>query len=218
MKKANTQKKLRSQRAALLATSEMMIIIPVAVMLLFVLIDTAVLACCKLKLGAVVEESAKFVADLDNDRDIDKEATKYVDGLLKASGQPVKSLKVKVRKFEINDAAAISLTVEGNYPLVQNNFLPAEITLGETAAALVPARKICGYVAISLTPMPIRKTSSARLSTARLCDPTASCRFGLFPTRRQSALQSGAFDPAPKLENIKAQKQDSYFNGLQSIY
>jgi hypothetical protein len=218
VKKANTQKKLRSQRAALLATSEMMIIIPVAVLLLFVLIDASVLACCKLKLGAVVEESAKFVADLDNDHDIDKEATKYVAGLLKASGQPVTSLKVKVKKFEINDAAAISLTVEGNYPLVQNNFLPAEINLGETAAALVPARKICGYVAISPDAYADPANKRHPAIYCPIVRPNRKLPIWTFPYETSIGSLNLERGPAPKLENIKGQKQDSYFNGMESIY
>ena len=141
-----TQQLPRSERAALLATSEMVIIIPIAVMLLFLIVDSAVLACCKLKLGAVTQDSAKFIASLDNGLDADREAQKYIEGLLKASNQPVKGLKVKVNKIEINEAAAISIVVRGNYPLVENNLLPGSITLTETAAALVPARKVCGYV------------------------------------------------------------------------
>ena len=118
-------------------------------MLLFVIVDSAVLACCKLKLGAVTQDTAKFVADLDNDQDVDRQTRLYIEGLLKASNQPVKNLKVKLKRFEINDAEAISVTVEGSYPLLENHLLPAQITLSETAAALVPSRKICGYVAIS---------------------------------------------------------------------
>ena len=217
MNKANT-KKSRSQRAALLATSEMMIIIPVAVLLLFVIIDSAVLACCKMKLGAVVQESVKFVADLDTDQDLDKEASKYVTGLLQASGQPVKSLKVKVKRFEINDALAISVTVEGNYPLAQSNLLPAEITLTETAAALVPARKICGYVAISPDSYadPLNKRRPAVYCP--IVRPNRKLPIWTFPYDTAIGSLNLQRGTAPKIENIPVQKPDSYFSGLESIY
>jgi hypothetical protein len=211
-------KRLRSQRAALLATSEMMIIIPVAVLLMFVIVDTAVLACCKLKLGAVVQDSAKFIADLDSDQDANKEAPKYIDGLLKASGQPVKSLKVKVARFEINDAAGISVTVEGTYPLVQSNLLPGEITLTETAAALVPARKICGYVAISPDAYadPINKRRPAIYCP--IVHPNRKLPIWTFPYDTAIGSLNVERGPIPKIENIPVQKQNAYFNGLESIY
>jgi hypothetical protein len=216
--KQATVKRIRSQRAALLATSELMIIIPVAVLLFFVIVDSAVLACCKLKLGAVVEESAKFIADLDSDQDIDKEAFKYVSGLLTASGQPVKSLKVKVKKFEINDASAVSITVEGSYPLVQSNLLPADITLSETAAALVPARKICGYVAISPDAYadPLHKRRPAIYCP--IIRPNRKLPIWTFPYETAIGSLNIERGPAPKIENIPVLKQDSYFNGVESIY
>jgi len=195
-----------------------MIIIPVAVLFVFVIVDSAVLACCKLRLGAVVQDSAKFMADLDSDKDADKEAAKYVEGLLKASGQPVKSLKVKVRKFEINDVSAVSVTVEGNYPLVQSNLLPGEITLTETAAALVPAKKICGYVAVSPDAYadPINKRRPAIYFP--IVRPNRKLPIWTFPYDTAIGSLNVARGPSPKIENIPVQKQDGYFNGVESIY
>jgi hypothetical protein len=216
VKKQNSGK--RNSRGLLLATSEMMIIIPVAVLLLFIIADSAILACCKLKLGAVTEDSAKFIADLDNDKDVEKEAAKYVAGLLKASGQPVKALKVKVKKLEINDAAAVSVTVEGNYPLFQNNLLPADITLAETAAALVPARKICGYIAISPDAYADPTGKRRPAIYCPIIRPNRKLPIWTFPYETSIGSLNLERGPAPKLENIVVQKQDSYFNGLESIY
>jgi hypothetical protein len=158
------------------------------------------------------------MADLDSDKDPDKEAAKYVEGLLKASGQPVKSLKVKVKKFEINDASAVSVTVEGNYPLVQSNLLPGDITLTETAAALVPARKICGYVAISPDAYadPINKRRPSIYCP--IVRPNRKLPIWTFPYDTAIGSLNVERGPTPKIENISVQKQDGYFNGMESIY
>ena len=79
----------RKKRGALLATSEIMIIVPLALVLLYAIIDGAILACCKLKLGAVCEQSAKVIADIDSDKNVEEESCKFVAGLLKAGGQQI---------------------------------------------------------------------------------------------------------------------------------
>ncbi len=210
-------KRQRSQKGLVLATSELMIIIPVVVMVLFLIVDTAILACCKLKLGAVAQDSARFIASLESDRDTNSEALRYVEGLLKASCQPVNSLKVKVRKFEINDAQAVSITVEGSYPLVDSKILPARITLTEIAAALVPTKKICGYVAIK--PDAYADPANNRYPAIYLpiVKPNRKLPIWTFPYDTAIGSLNLARGTAPRVDYV-AQKQEGYFNGLESIY
>lgn len=209
---------IRRQRGLLLATSEMMIIIPIAVLLIFLIADGAVLACSKMKLGAVVQESARFVADMNNDQDIDSEATKFIASLLKASGQPYKNLKVKTTKIDLNGAEAVSITVRGSYPLFQNNLLPAEITLTETAAALIPSRKICGYVAISPDAYADPQGKSRPAIYCPIVKPTKKLPIWTFPYETSIGSLNIERGPAPKMENVMLRDKDNYFSGMESIY
>jgi hypothetical protein len=191
-----------------------------AVLLLFLIVDSAVLACCKLKLGAVTQDAAKFTAELntDSDKEIDKTARKYVEGLLKESRQPYTNLTVKVKRFQISDAEALSVTVEGSYPLVENNLLPGRISLCETAAALIPARKICGYVAIS--PDAWADPSSQRRPSIYLpiVRPNRHLPVWTFPYDTAIGSLNLQRGTQPDLQRLSQQKTDDYFKGMESIY
>lgn len=211
-------KNRRNQKAFLLATTELMVIVPVAVMLFFLILNASVIACSKMKLGAVAQEAAKYTSELDSDRDLEKEAAKFVLGVLSAAGQPVKSLVVRVKRIEICDSQAVTVTVEGKYPLIESNLLPCQIPLKETAVALLPSRKICGYVAIS---------PDAYADPAGNRRPSVYCPI-VRPNRRlpiwtfpyDTAIGSLHLErgTAPKLESSPKPGDAGYFSGLESLY
>lgn len=213
-----SRRKIRNQKAFLLATSELMVIVPVAVALFFLILNASVIACSKMKLGAVAQEAAKFTAELDNDRDLEAEAGKFVSSILPASGQSVKELKVKVKRLEISECQAVSVTISGSYPLIESNLMPCRIPIIETAVSLLPSRKICGYVAIS---------------PDAYADPAGNRRPSLYcpivrPNRRlpvwtfpyDTAIGSLHLERGtpPKLDASPKPGDSGYFNGLESLY
>lgn len=142
----------RSSKGVLMATADILIMIPFIIGGAFFVTDSGLTSCYKQKLTFILNQAADYAVNLPPGTDVTKPTEQLVRDLTKKSGLQNSNLKIKVTTTTVGDNDAISVTATAAFPLLQGSFLPVQISLQDAAVAIIPANRICAAIAINPYP------------------------------------------------------------------
>lgn len=136
----------------MMATADIVIMLPLIIGGSFFVIDSGLASCYKQKLTFVLNQAANYAVNLPPDQSPIKPTESVAKELLKKSMATVTNLKINVQATTIGDNDAVTVSATAFFPLLQGSFLPIGITLQDQATAIVPANRVCAAIAINPHP------------------------------------------------------------------
>ncbi len=206
----------RNQNGAVMGVVDLAITIPIFVVGVFFLTDLAQMGSDKVKLSAVLTQAANYAATLPPDQDPAKPTEAVVKALCAQNNLIINGMKVTVKKTTIADCDAVSVNTTGFVPLLQGSMLPATVPIQDSAAAIYPANRVYGVVAISPYPYSCDNPAAAQSIYIPIIHPRSGTPIWQFPY--DAALNNlhvvqGNVPSPPATESI-----DRYFKERPSLY
>ncbi|MBC7996558.1 MAG: hypothetical protein IAF58_01350 [Leptolyngbya sp.] len=139
----------RQSSGMMMASTDFLITIPVVVLMAFFVMDAALGSYYKQRLGATLDQAAEFGANCPEGKDVRLLTEQMARDLLRRSAVKALKLKLAVKEIEVEGNNAIEVTATGEFPLLEGTILPVSIPIKETAVALIPVNKVCGFLAVT---------------------------------------------------------------------
>jgi hypothetical protein len=204
----------RTASGVIMATTDLMILLPIVVAGVACLCDFGELAWYKERLGFVLNQTANYAVNLPLDADQNRETERMLTALCTENCLQAAKLKIQVTKCTINDCEALTVNADVDVPLVKGSVLPAAVHLRDSATALVPANRICGAIAISPYPFSTENPDKNYSVYVPIVQPTRPLPVWQFPydaALNNMHIVQGECPPVPA-------KVDPYFSSRPSIY
>jgi len=208
----------RSKNGQVVATADLLLTVPLAILGSFFLIDAGLISYYKNKVSQVVTESAEYAVNLPAQEDPVTATEKMVEKLSTKNGLKAFSIKTTVKKVCIDDVDAISVSVNMNLPMVHCQWLPASSVISDTAVSLIPANKVCAVVSISPSDYARQYAGRGLSIYVPIVQPRRNLPVWSFPFDTAIGSVSVVKGVPPAVDQSHANKEDDYFAGRESVY
>ncbi len=165
-----------------MATADILIMIPVILGSFYLIVDSALASCHKLKLTSVLNQAANYAVNLPPDQSPIKPTEGVVKELISKNMPTVTNAKIKVEATTVGDNDAITVSATAFCPLLQGSFLPIGITLQDQATAIVPANRVCAAIAINPYPYSYENPQANQSVYIPIIEPKHNIPVWQFPT------------------------------------
>jgi hypothetical protein len=171
----------RNCKGLIMATADLMIVLPLTVAGSFFIIDSGLASCYKQKLTFVLNQAAGYAVNLPPDQSPIQPTEGVVKELMKKSMASVTNLKIKVDATTVGDNDAITVSATAFVPLLQGSFLPIGITMQDQATAIVPANRVCAAIAINPYPFSYENPQAKQSVYVPIIQPNHNMPVWQFP-------------------------------------
>lgn len=207
----------RNCRGVIMATADILILIPVIVGGSFFVIDAGLASCYKQKLTFVLTQAANYAVNFPPDQSPIKPTEGVVKELMNKSSLTVTNLKVKVEATTIGDNDAITVTATAFFPLLQGSFLPVGIELKDQATAIVPANRTCAAIAINPFPYSYENPKANQCVYVPIIEPKHNMPVWQFPNDTAINNLHVVQGDSPN-GSLNASSNNKYFLDRPSLY
>lgn len=146
-------KRVRSQKGQLMASMDLMILIPSTIVLLLFLLNAGVAMYYKQKLGFISLEAARYAAGISSANNAAAKTTEFVKDLVREMGMSCSSENVELKPCTLAGRPGVTVRVQLNgLALIGNGFiLPSVIPMEDTSSASdIFGGAVLGQVAIRM--------------------------------------------------------------------
>jgi len=197
-----------------MGVADLMIVIPLLIISVFFLGDIAQIGQCREKLSFILNQAANYAVNLPPDVDCSVQTVQLAELLCLRNNLRVNKLKITVERTIVGGSEALTVTANGDIPLLAGSVLPAMTHLQDVATAIVPTNRV--YAAVAINPYPYSTDN-----------PTAQNSLYLPVVRPQAGLPIWQFPYDQALNNLHvvqgvappiAENKDPYFADRPSLY